>query len=227
MLKKIMRKGKKIRQIRFADGQIFTILDMDVDPQTSDVTLYLRKNVGVEFLIIPIIIGLGLLLGWATYGTNGALLGAFASGFAGLFLTREFSTGQRIIERTIPKDAIIGLDNYYQLKADKYCLCTHAYDSQGNPVLMENDDFSKMTNRLVEKDKLINHLKGMISTLHFRISESQLSRKELADTVASELKKILESTVTPAKSRPYIPSYTGIPPETFMQPETKEEGEEE
>jgi hypothetical protein len=200
---------------------------LDIDPQTNDVTLYLRKNVGVEFLIIPAIVGISLLLGWAAYGINGALFAVFAGGIGGAFLTREFSAGQAVIERTLPHDSIVGLDNYFQLKADKFCLCCHSFDSKGNPVLMENDDFSKMTNRLIEKDKMINHLKGMISTLHFRISESQLSRKELADTVASELKKILESTVTPTRSRPYPPAYTGLSPETFMQPETKEEGEEE
>jgi len=223
---KVLRRTKKIRTIRFADGQIYTILDMNIDPQTNEVTLYLRKNVGSEFLIIPFIVGLSLLLGYMTYGTMGALIASLVGGVAGFILMKEFVAGQQLIERTLPHDAIIGLDNYFQLKSGNFCLCCHSFDSKGNQVLMENDDYSKMSHRLIEKNRMINHLKGMIATLNYRISESQLSRKELADTVASELKKILESTVPPTRTRPGVPYPTAIPPEAFMGAGVEKEEEE-
>jgi len=222
---RVLRRAKKTRSIRFADGQIFTILDLDIDPQTNNVTLYLKKNVGAELLIIPAIIALSGFLGWLVYGLTGVMAMVLLGGVAGVVLMREFSVSQGVIERTMPADAIIGLDNYFQLKSGNFVMCSHSYDSEGNPVLLETDDYSKMTHRLIEKDNVIKQLKGMISTLNYRISESQMSRKELSDTVAAELQKILKST-EPARTRPTVSYSPGLPPEAFMPTTSEEEGEE-
>lgn len=224
-MRRVKRRAKRVHKIKFADGQIFTIVDIEPNPQTGDVTLFLRGSVGTEFLIIPLLLAIGAVAGYAAFGMTGVFIGVCVSGVCGFLIINQTSMSSKPKTLTIPEGSIIGFDSYYQLKNSKYVFCCHSFDSMGNSIVSGSDPLSLMENRLRSKDQLIKHMRGQISTLNYRITESQMGHKELVDTVSAQLEKIIRSTVTPTKARPMVqyPS-AGIPPESFIMPEKELEG---
>ena len=222
--KKIRRRGKKVHSVKFADGQIFTILDIEPNPQSGDVTLYLKKNVGAEFLLIPMLLGLGLFLGYMTYKLPGAIIGVTASGLSSLGLFSQFQFG-KMVERTLPQSAIIGFDNYFQLKSKNYTFCVHSFDSLGNSVASGSDPIVILERQINERDWQIKFLRDEINTLRFSLTQKQVSEKEVVDEIARRLDRILEASVTKVRTvRERVPTEYGIPPE--MLGRTEEGGEE-
>ena len=177
---RISRKAKKVHKIKFCDGQIYTILDIEPDPQTSDVTLHLKKNVGVEFLLIPGILFLSFIGGNFMYGMNGGMVALMLGGGAGVILMRELSFSQGIKRITMPQSSIIGFDNYFQLKSKSYCFCMPKNEEVicnpeiksineikvGDNVLTHNGSFQKVV-KLFERDYDGDCIKVSPGTINF------------------------------------------------------------
>ena len=198
---KIHRKAKRIHKIKFADGQIFTIFDVEPNPQTGMVTLFMRKNVGVEVLLIPIIIGGGMFLGMMAMGQLGLLFGAAIAGAGGLAVVKFTNIGSHEIKRELPEGSIIGFDNFYQLKSKSFCFCCHTFDSKGNQVMPGSDPIAIMSRRQEELEWVIKFMRDEIATLRFNLSESQKTGKELIEETASGLKKLIDSSVGTVRQR--------------------------
>lgn len=218
---RIRLRAKRIHKIKFADGKIFTILDVQPNPQTGEVTLYLRERVGMELLLVPIVLGLGLLLGWMAFGATGAFIGAIVAAFGGYLLVSQTEIGSKPVPLTLPQSAIIGFDSYFQLKNKSYCFCVHTRDSEGGEVLEGTDPISISTKRCEDYEFLIRYLRDQIANLQYNLTQGQKSSKELVDETASSLKKIIESTVTPTKAR--RDAYPSYPPTYPTEPLPEEE----
>jgi len=122
----------------------------------------------------------------------------------------------------IPRKAIIGLGQTgFIMKGGKFCFCCHTYDSSGNPISQGSDDLTLLTIELIKLEEHNKFLIDQVNTLQYDINELLKTRKGITEEIASDLRKLVDSSVTQVRRYKYTPME--VPPE-FIPP--MEKGEE-